>query len=67
MTTNTTTKPFEFQWGSDGPSLSAAVYQALGAASSCWENLADAGEFQSTRALAIGEALMEYINEEQGR
>lgn len=37
------------------------VFQALGAASSCWENLQGAGKFQSTRATEIGNALMEKI------
>jgi hypothetical protein len=37
------------------------VFQALGQASVCWENISGAGEFQSTRATEIGNALMEKI------
>jgi hypothetical protein len=39
------------------------VGQALGAASSCWENLAGAGEFDSTRCRGIFDALMAHLNE----
>lgn len=35
----------------------AAVYSAIGAATSCWDNLEGAGVFQSERAKAIGIAL----------
>lgn len=34
-----------------------AVFLALGAASACWENLADAGVFQSEEAQQVGRAL----------
>jgi hypothetical protein len=39
------------------------VGQALGAASSCWENLAGAGEFDSTRCKGIFAALMAHLVE----
>jgi hypothetical protein len=55
---------FEFRPEHDGTlSLEAAVFQALGAASACWENLEGAGVFQSERAKEIGEALLEVIPE----
>jgi len=47
-------------------SLEEAVFTSLGAASTCWENLSGAGVFESTRAKAIGEALMNKIREELG-
>jgi hypothetical protein len=39
-----------------------AVFQAVGAASACWENLEGAGVFQSDRAKEIGEELMGWVN-----
>lgn len=45
----------------DADSLESAVFQALGAASACWDNLEGAGVFQSERARAIGEELLERI------
>jgi hypothetical protein len=44
-------------------SLDEWVGQALGAASSCWENLAGAGTFDSTRCAGISDALMAHLNE----
>lgn len=41
--------------------LSTAVFEALGAASTCWETLENAGVFQDGRATAIGEELLEKI------
>lgn len=41
--------------------LDGAVFQALGAASTCWENLSGAGVFDSTRAKDIGDGLLEFI------
>lgn len=38
--------------------LEEAVYQAIGAASMCWEDVAKAGVFDSDRAKAIGDALL---------
>ena len=40
--------------------LRSAIHQALGAASVCWDK---DGVFDSTRALEIGEALMDFIKE----
>jgi len=37
----------------------SAIFQALGAASVCWEFPERAGVFDSTRAKQIGEALVE--------
>lgn len=53
---------FTFDYGDAGPSREAAVFQALGAASMCWENPAGAGIFESTRAKAIGEALLAELD-----
>ena len=44
-------------------SLSRLVFEALGAASSCWDNLSGAGTFESTRARIIGEELLYGILE----
>jgi len=41
--------------------LRDAVFQALGGASACWENLAGAGVFDSIRCGQIGEKLMAEI------
>jgi len=41
--------------------LKETVFIALGEASTCWEKLDDAGEFQSSRANDIGLRLMEKI------
>jgi hypothetical protein len=41
--------------------LRSAVFQALGAASACWDDLSNAGVFQSERARGIGEELLERI------
>lgn len=61
-----TTQPWAgFQREDDGSlSLSAAVFQALGAASVCWEHMEGTGVFDSTRARAIGDALLEEIRAE---
>lgn len=48
----------------EGPlSLAEAVGQSLGAASACWENLAGAGVFDSTRCSEIYEWLMAYLSD----
>jgi hypothetical protein len=47
--------PFGFDALTDPREL---VFQALGAASACWENLAGAGVFDSTRAKEVGDALL---------
>lgn len=41
--------------------LETKVFEALGEASGCWENLKGAGVFESTRAKEIGEKLCDYI------
>lgn len=41
--------------------LSRIVFEALGAVSVCWDNLSEAGMFDSTRARAIGEELLDGI------
>lgn len=52
----------EFDREHDGSlSLSAAVFQALGAASVCWEHMEGTGIFQSDRAKAIGDELVEVL------
>lgn len=48
-------------------SIESAVYQALGGASTCWEDLSDAGVFDSTRAHEIGGLLLEYLDVETRR
>lgn len=45
------------------PNIEGAVYQALGAASMCWENMDHAGIFQSEEATAIAEGLLAFIRE----
>lgn len=47
--------------------LRSAVFQALGAASACWDNLTGAGVFESDRACAIGERLLEFIEQDRRR
>lgn len=39
-----------------------AVFQAIGAASTCWENMEGTGIFDSDRAKQIGDELMEWVN-----
>lgn len=61
-TKNTNGDPWEFTPEHDGTlSIESAVFQALGGASTCWESLSEAGEFDSARAKEIGEALIERI------
>lgn len=45
--------------------VESAVFQALGAASSCWTNLRGAGEFDSSRCKNVGEQLVKRIREFQ--
>lgn len=47
----------------DAETPEAAIYQALGAASMCWEHVEKAGVFQSDRASKIGEALLTRLEE----
>ena len=50
---------YEFVTEEDGSlTLASAVFQALGAASVCWEKPEGAGIFDSTRAREIGDALI---------
>lgn len=57
---------FEFVPEHDGTvPVETAVYQALGAASVCWEDMTHAGVFDSDKAKEIGEALMAVINGRQ--
>lgn len=66
-------EPFQFQVAEgEEPTLETFVFQALGAASSCWSNLSGAGTFDSTRAKEIGDVLCAtirgsgYWNDTQG-
>lgn len=60
--------PFAFSPEQDGTlSLEAAVGQAIGAASMCWESTTSAGVFDSTRAKSIVDAVMARIREDQAR
>lgn len=53
---------FEFSREDDGSlSVESAVFQALGAASTCWESLSGTGVFDSDRAKRIGDALLAEI------
>lgn len=45
----------------DAETLEELIFQALGAASACWDNLVGAGEFQSSRARDIGNELIERL------
>jgi len=58
---------FEFDFrDTDSPEerVRSAVFQALGAASTCWDSLREAGVFDSTRALEIGNALLKELGYE---
>lgn len=53
---------FEFVHEHDGTlPLETAVFQALGAASTCWERMDKTGVFDSTAAKEIGDALVARI------
>jgi hypothetical protein len=46
-----------------GPeTIEEAVFRALGAASTCWEDLSGTGIFDSDRAKAIGDGLLAFID-----
>lgn len=45
------------------PNIEGAVYQALGAASVCWENTSGTGIFQSDEVTRIAEGLLRFIQE----
>ena len=52
-----------FGWASDAP-VHEVVMEAVGAASMCWEPPPE-GVFNSTRAEAIGEELIEFLRAKQ--
>lgn len=53
---------FEFQPEHDGSlSLEAAVFQALGRASVCWESMDGTGVFDATTAKEVGDKLVAFI------
>lgn len=55
----------EFHREADGSlSVEAAIFQALGAVSVCWETPEGSGVFDSDRAKEIGEALLEVVRAE---
>lgn len=43
--------------------ITEPVYQAVGEASACWENLSGAGVFDSDHAKRVAEALVERVAE----
>lgn len=57
--------PFEFARGYDDGDLpiKSAVFQAIGAASVCWESMAHTGIFDDRRAVAIAKALMAQVED----
>lgn len=58
--TDTTAPPVFPEWQIDTP-VHEAVFEALGAASACWEHVDRAGVFDSERANLIGEELMSLL------
>lgn len=59
-------EPFDFTKNEDEPlTLKNVVYQALGAASTCWTDMMHAGIFDSERAAEISEKLIKWINDNQ--
>ena len=57
-------KPFAFDERDYDPLTTyGAVHQAIGAASVCWESLAEAGVFDSTRAAEIAAELLRRLPE----
>ena len=62
-----TRQPFAFQPEQDGTlAVESAVFQAIGAASVCWENMEGTGIFESDRAKKIAEALLSVIVDKLG-
>lgn len=52
-------EPFTFHREHDGSlSVRSAIFQALGRASTCWENMSGTGVFDSTHAKEVGDALI---------
>jgi hypothetical protein len=41
--------------------LTSVVFEALGAASVCWESMEDTGVFQDGAAKNIGDSLVQYL------
>ena len=62
-------KYFAFQANSDGTELTIeqAVYQAIGAASVCWESMAGTGVFQDDQARDIAVSLLSLIEDRTAR
>ena len=52
-----------FEFDNREGDLESYVFQAIGAASVCWESLNGTGIFDSTRAKGIGDKLLEKIYE----
>lgn len=44
-------------------SLFEAVYQSVGAASVCWENIESAGTFKNEEAAMVAKALLRFIED----
>ncbi len=66
MTTNPL--PDGYEWNPevadrDPEAVRTAVFQALGAASICWEHVEEAGVFDSDLALKIGNGLLKFLDE----
>jgi hypothetical protein len=58
--------PFDLQWSEgEEPSIRAAVYQAVGAASTCWESLSLAGYFDEQDAREVAEVLLRFIRQHE--
>lgn len=57
----------ESRFGFEQLPIEEAVFQALGAASVCWESMTGTGVFQDQEAKAIGDELLERIYLEFGR
>lgn len=53
---------YEFEFEKDS-SLDSKVYQAIGAASVCWESIHGTGVFQDQHAKAIADALIKEIKD----
>lgn len=58
MAEPTVTEP----WAPDGPpDQIAAVFEAVGAASMCWDNIGGAGTFDARQATAVADDLIAYL------
>lgn len=65
---NETDRALTAQWAPDrADGIQSAIFQALGAASMCWERIEDAGVFDSTRAKWVGDGLMEWLREHEAK